>query len=229
MGRLSSFFAFLKPKPKFKWEYINGTRNTVLETRTKDGFYGKEEFRINATKNIKLNKGEVIYGELVGYTENGAPIMAQQDTTKLKDKGLVKRFGNLITYKYGCNPGCCKLYIYRITYVNEDGMQIDLPWVDVVKRCKELGLETVPHIETFIFDGDYEALKKKVNTLTDGESGMEVFPSVLDNTHIEEGVVLRVESPEYKTYWLKAKNTIFLILEGVLKDSDNFVDTEEIS
>jgi hypothetical protein len=213
-----------------EWIYLNGSRNVVLETRAEgaEGYYGKEEFRFAATRNIALRKGEVIYGELVGYTETGATIMSVHNTAVLKDPKVTKQFGDEITYRYGAADGAFKTFIYRITQVNDDGHVVELSWPQVVARCFELGLTPVPLIERFIYDGDQKALLRKVGLLTDGASGSEAIPSRLDPTHIQEGVVLRFES-EYGTDWLKSKSWVFYTLEGFEREKDTYVDTEEVS
>jgi hypothetical protein len=229
---LSKWFAkwFRWPTVLSEWTYLNGSRNVVLEKRAPgaEGYYGKEEFRYAATRRLALHKGEVLYGELVGFTETGKPIMEPQDTSVLKDKQIEKQFGKTIFYRYGAAEGECKMYIYRITQVNEDGHVVELSWPQMVARCRELGLTPVPLVEKFIYDGDQEALMSRVLLLTDGASGMDALPSRLDASHIQEGVVVRYES-EFGTGWLKSKSHIFGLLEGYLKESDNYVDTEEIA
>lgn len=221
LGRL------LGQKPEFVvWHHLNGTRNTICEKFTGQDFYGNDDFRLRATEGIRLKKGEVLYGELVGYTRSGAPIMAPQSTAALKDKSITQKYGPEMVYRYGCIPGQCKMYIYRITQVNEDGQAVELSWPQVVARCKELGLETVPVFDYWVYDGDLEALEQLVDRLTNGESGSEALPSRLDPSHIQEGIVLRVES-EYGTDWLKNKSFVFGVLEGYLKEKDDYVDVEE--
>lgn len=218
------------PTEKTEWTYLNGSRNVVLEKRPEgqEGYYGKEEFRFNATKGITLHKGEVVYGELVGFTETGAPIMSPQDLSSLKDKKIEKRFGKVNTFRYGAANGECKAFVYRITQVNEDGNAVELSWNQMVARARELGLTPVPIVDKFIYDGDMEALAARVSVLTDGADGTEALPSRLDETHIQEGVVVRYES-EFGTGWLKSKGFYFSVLEGILKESDSYVDTEEIA
>lgn len=205
------------PKTKREWVYLHGSRNVVLGERT-GGFYGTDEFRFNAMRGVELHKGEVLYGELVGYTETGAPIMAPHDNRKLNDKEIAKRYGDTMNYTYGCEPGVCKAFVYRITQVNEDGNVFELPWFSVQRRCGELGLNAVPEI-SFVYRPVYLA------------SGVESYcnnddSSLLDTRHIKEGVVVRYESP-HGTGWLKQKTFTFSVLEGILKDTDDYVDTEE--
>lgn len=173
---------------------------------------------------ISLHKGEVIYGEIAGYTETGSPIMATQNVSALKDKSLRTMFGDSMTYTYGCLIGECRVFVYRITQVNEDGHVVELSWPAVRQRCRELSLETVPTLATFYLAGDIDSLERVVAGLTDGESGPHL--STLDSRHIREGVVVRWES-EYGTGWLKNKSFTFGVLEGYLKESDEYVDAEE--
>lgn len=209
------------------WAHINGSRNVVLKKRVGDGFYGAEKFRFMATDRIVLRRGEVIYGELVGYTETGQPIMAAHSTAGLKDKSITKQYGDRMVYAYGCQPGEFCMYVYRIVQHGPDGNAVELPWHSVVSRCRELGLTPVPHVETMIYDGNQDTLRQRIDMLVNGD-GKDPVASILDATHIEEGVVIRYES-EHGTGWLKEKQVIFGILEGYLKESDDFVDAEEVA
>jgi hypothetical protein len=211
--------------PKYEWTHLNGSRHVILEKRTGVGFYGKETFRTEATKNLVLHKGETLYFELVGYTDTGATIMQSQSTKELKDKTISKMYGDTMTYKYGCLPGQCRLYVYRITHTNEDGVAIELPWVQVKARCKELGLNPVLEIgesNPMVFNGLHRDLQQYCDSLIEG-------PSLLDSSHIREGVVLRIESPDGRIYFLKHKSFIFRVLEGLAKEDENYLDLEETS
>jgi hypothetical protein len=211
-----------------EWAHINGTRNTICEKFKGQDYYGNDDFRQVATRDIRLKKGEVIYGELVGYTKGGAPIMSPQSTAGLKDKKIAKQFGDEMVYRYGCIPGQCRLLVYRITSVNEDGHAVELSWNQCIARCRELGLETVPTFETFIYDGNVRDLQEKIALLTDGAGEGETIPSRLDPSHIQEGIVIRHES-EFGVGWLKSKGYDFGRLEGYLKEQDDFVDAEEVA
>lgn len=74
----------------------------------------------------------------------------------------------------------------------------------------------------FIFNGNYDDLDKTVESLVEG-------PDVIDDSHIREGVVIRAENPDGTTEFLKSKSFDFLVLEGVIKTDDTYVDREEIS
>jgi hypothetical protein len=193
---------------------VVGTRRTVLNSEINaTSYYGNETFRFNAIRGISLRKGEILYGELVGYTTEGKPIMTPQNTAKL-GKEFVKLYGETMTYTYGNAVGECTFYVYRIT---QDG--IDLSHLQVMRRAKELGLNVVPLLQVMATDNkrDVDAV---VEQLTSGAS-------TIDSSHIREGVVIRIESPDGVQFY-KNKSTDFGILEGYLSDK-GIVDRENVS
>lgn len=212
------------PDVETKWQHVIGTRNVVVEDNF-HGYYGQSQFRRDAVAGIVLNKGEIIYYELVGYTDTGRPIM---DDHTIADNSLKKLFGEKIRYSYGCQPDQCKLFVYRITQQALNGDQIELSWPQVVKRCRSLGLETVPYLWTEIFDDDDAGLVARLDTYVNGESGQQVMPEPLDDSHIAEGVVIRVDGAS-GTSFFKLKSWVFGVLEGYIKDSATYVDMEEAS
>lgn len=210
-----------------QYEIIHGSRRVALSDRN-PGWYGSNDFRYEAVSGLVPQRGEVLYGEIVGWCSSGVPIMSPQSTTGLNDKSIRRQFGDTVIYKYGQPDGTCKFYVYRITQMGDSKTPArDLSWPQVVARARELSILTVGHLETFIYDGDHQALLDKIDVLVNGVSGTEIRPSAYDPTHPEEGVVLRVETPDGETYWTKAKNFGFGILEGYLKEQPDFVDTEE--
>ncbi len=215
---------------KKAWREIHGTRRVVLGETLVDSFYG-EAFRDKATAALRgqLRKGEVIYLEIVGWVNESTPIMNPQDVTKLKDKATEKQYGKTMTYAYGCKPGEQRIYVYRITQVNEDGYAVELSWNQMAARCKELGVPTVPFIDQFIYTddpGDAQTGPEYLQWLA--EQAAE-GPSSLDPSHIKEGVVLRVEQPDGQVNWFKYKSFLFRVLEGIAKDDETTVDIEEAS
>ena len=180
------------------YRHLIGTRRVVLKDREQQGFYGNEEFRWEAVKDLvgRLHKGEILYFELVGYTPT-KPIMAPHE-------GQV--------YHYGQAPGTCGLYVYRITMTNEDNVVTELAWHQVKARCNELRIKFVPELAVSnYYDPDF------VEAFVEGQSTL--------GAHIREGVVARIEGET--TQFVKRKSFQFGVLEGYLKDNDNYVDTEE--
>lgn len=213
-----------------EYRYLNGSKNVILEKTTGAGWYGTNEFRYGAVEGITLHKGEILYFEIVGFYKTQGdkdghfhyrPIMDPQPILDLKD--LKKTYGELMTYSYGLKYGEADIYVYKIVRINEDGNAIDLGWNAVKARCKELGLKHVPELAgPFIHKLDRD---DPTDTLVEA---LTLGPSTLDATHIREGVVLRTEAPEGVDY-VKNKSWEFGVLEGYIKDSDTYVDTEEAS
>jgi hypothetical protein len=194
---------------------LHGSRN-VLIVEDKPGFYGTHDFRHNVVDGIVPRKGEILYYEIVGYVAGDQPIMGAQP---IVDKELQKLYGSHMLYKYGQLEGTHKAYVYRSTVQDEDGHIVERSHAQTAARALELGLDAVPMFSQFVYDGDVEKLRVLVESLTDG-------PSTLDPSHIREGVVVRVDYGN-ETHFYKNKSHAFGVLEGYIKDRDDYVDTEE--
>lgn len=207
--------------PKFEgWQWMNGTRRVVLKPQNRGTGYHSDELRDKAIEKMKgnLRKGEVIYFEVVGFEPGGKSIMPEVNNAKLKDDEFVKQYGATTVFRYGCSPEESKVFVYRITQANEDGETLDYSWKDVKLRCKELGLSHVPEIESFLLDDinvDIENYRKMVLSYADTfcKGG-----SLLDQTHIREGVCVRIEGGLQPKIF-KHKSFEFKLLEGIIKDS----------
>lgn len=117
-------------------------------------------------------------------------------------------------------PGQCDIYVYRMTMTNEDGNTVEYPWYMMAERCEQLDLKTVPLLcDPFILSHvTKEELIKIVEDLCDG-------PSTIDQTHIREGNVLRIDKRNDCVVF-KKKNFNFKVIEGIIKES-NVIDIEE--
>ena len=212
-----------------EWKYMNGTRRVVIEESTGTQFHDPT-IRDKAFKlfNGNLRKGETVYFEIVGYESTGATIMPSVETKGLGDKNFTKIYGDRMTYSYGCEHGQSDVFVYRMTFSNEDGQSIDYAWEDVVNRCKEIGVKHVPHISTLTL-GELSTLHSDIRDVKDSFAKIvEEFgsgASILDSRHIKEGVCVRIEGGLHnKTY--KFKSFEFKVLEGIVKDS-GVIDAEE--
>lgn len=228
-------FLWLFKRPA-KWDYVSGTRRVILNFNRdmKDGYYRNNLFRkeIHDIMVGLLHKEETIYYEIVGWVNEERPIASIVNNKKLNDKKFVKRYGESTTFTYGCKPGEYEPYVYRMTMTNPDGYVVEYSWEQIQKRCQTMGLKTVPLLNTFMWlkesadDRDNtDRLIKRVNAYLTGPEEFSVMPSVLDQSHIMEGVVLRVEKGnEFAAY--KHKSFQFKVLEGIIKDS-GVADMEE--
>ena len=205
---------------KTKYDTVSGTRRVVLESFDK-GVYGNDGFRRmyhNWFKN-KLQKGEEVYYEVVGYVNETTPIMPDGDNKKVQDKEFTKKYGNKTRFSYGCTEGMNNIYVYRMTMTNEDGYVVEYPWELVKTRCEEMGVNHVPELDKFFYTTD-EDLLKRVEQYLD-------IPDPIGRTHIAEGVVVRIDNKKtFKAY--KKKGFFFKVLEGIIKDTAEAPDMEEI-
>ena len=207
-------------------DYLVGTRRVILGlSNNAQSYYGDETFRYKHLEKVKtlLQPGEVIMGELVGYTTNGNKIMSDHLTKDTQDKDFIQKYGDKIEYTYGCPAGDCEFYVYRILKTDQEGNSVDLTWPQVKNRCAQLGLKHVVELEpSFIFDGHYEKLQELVKK---HESG----PDLIDPRIHREGAVIRVDNHKTTPLFLKSKNWHFGVMEGYIKNNDHYVDLEEIS
>ena len=219
--------------PIYDWGYVSGTRRTVLDNFD-GGYYGSNEFREAHSKFFegKLNKGEEIFYEVVGFTHTGAPIMGNGNNKKLNDKEFVKQYGETTTFSYGCTPivsiDCddvqSDIYVYRMTMTNEDGFVVEYTPDFMRYRCEQMGVKCVPVM-----------WKGKIPTVNENYAGQWIKdvaeeyydgPDPIGKTHIREGVVARiVNRPKFCAY--KHKNWYFKALEGIVKVEAEAPDMEE--
>lgn len=166
--KMRKYFGEKFGKPHYEYDYVSGTRRTVLEN-FEGGFYGDNHFRQqHADKFVgKLNKGETVYYEVVGFTDTGAPIMGNGKNEKLGNE-FVEQYGKETVFSYGCSPigavvlsenerenlpdyanvirDCpvSDIYVYRMTMTNEDGFVVEYSPDFMRYRCEQMGVKCVP-------------------------------------------------------------------------------------
>lgn len=241
-------------KPIYDWGYVTGTRRVVLENYD-DGYYGSNKFREQHSKFFegKLNKGETVYYEVVGFTTDGTPIMSSCENKKTQDKEFIKQYGQTTVFSYGCTPEgvmrsygfddegafCIEnitpqsdFYVYRMTFKNEDGYEVDYPPDYVRYRCEQMGCKSVPVFETFIIPERSKCRSASRHIISPGDYVMERAekyydgPDPIGKTHVREGIVARIiNRPRFAGY--KHKNWFFRCLEGLVKAEADAPDMEE--
>ena len=241
-------------KPIYDWGYVSGTRRVVLENY-EGGFYGDNAFREQHSKMFegKLNKGETVYYEVVGFTDSGAPIMASANNAKMNDKAFTKQYGAETVFSYGCSPdGVAEItvpelpyspvvdrpqsdiYVYRMTMTNEDGFVIEYSPDFMRYRCEQMGVKCVPVFAKAILNEESRFVINDDST-EPGDLGAYVMkmaelfydgPDPIGKTHVREGVVVRIiNRPKFCAY--KHKNWSFKCLEGLVKVEATEPDMEE--
>lgn len=193
--------------PIYEWGYVSGTRRTVLENYD-GGYYGSNEFRETHSKIFegKLQKGETVYYEVVGFTTSGAPIMPMCNNKKLQDPDFVKTYGETTTFSYGCEPTGYKtmihedimgdrsflpvempqsdIYVYRMTMVNEDGYVVEYTPDFMRYRCEQMGIKTVPVFSKFTIPTSHH-----VDVFNDG--------SVVEEYEVDAGEIVKSTAEQY--------------------------------
>ena len=238
--------------PIYDWDYVTGTRRTVLGDFEDGGFYSSNSFREHSAKFFegKLHKGESVYYEVVGFTDGGRPIMGDADNKKLNDKEFIKQYGDITRFSYGCDPEGLKtvcgeddhghfemnkkvpindFYVYRMTMTNEDGDVVEYTPDFMRYRCEQMGCKCVPVFSKFIISEitmaahNFEDIGEYVRYIAECYYD---GPDPVGKTHIREGVVVRiVNRPKFTAY--KHKNFNFKVLEGIVKASAEAPDMEE--
>jgi hypothetical protein len=206
--------------PEYVWDHVTGTRNVVLTTPEKEGFHGSEAFRFEVTEMLKpfMKKGMTVYGEIAGFA-NGRPIMAQHSAKNTKDKNFIKKWGDTITYRYGCAEHEYRFHAYRITYLTEEGQNVDFTQAQLEQWCKERGINHTFEVRPPMFyNGNLEALMSEVEHLTECYSSMGA--DYIDPSHPGEGIILRIDTGNMNPYFLKSKSFHFKTMEGLCEAAD---------
>lgn len=219
--------------PIYQYDYIDGTRRTLLVSYD-GGFYGSNEFRKHFHEAIegKLHEGETCYAEIVGFTDDGTPIMGSVSNKKTNDKVFIKQYGDMTTFSYGCDPTGViapknDFYVYRMTLTTHDGYTVEYSPEYTRYRCEQMGVKFVP-VEWRGYIPEHPASEND-DTITAGEWIMNKAeqyydgPEPIDPRHVREGVVVRlVDKPSFTAY--KIKNFSFKLISGIAVAETNPVD-----
>lgn len=211
-------------KPIYQYDYIDGTRRTLLVSYD-GGFYGSNEFRKHFHEAIegKLHEGETCYAEIVGFTDDGTPIMGSVSNKKTNDKAFIKQYGDMTTFSYGCDSTGVTapkndFYVYRMTLTTHDGYTVEYSPEYTRYRCEQMGVKFVP-VEWRGYIPEHPACEDD-DTITAGEWIMRKAeqyydgPEPIDPRHVREGVVVRlIDKPSFTVY--KIKNFSFKCIEGI--------------
>ena len=243
--------------PVYDWGYVSGTRRVVLENY-EGGFYGDNQFREQHSKVFegKLNKGETVYYEVVGFTTSGQPIMGDANNKKLNDKEFIKQYGEFTRFSYGCDPDGYQelsmsetglpygavitapqsdIYVYRMTMTNEDGFVVEYTPDFMRYRCEQMGVKCVPvfwrgFVPAECEDADFldaDLISPPGEWVKELAEVYYDGPDPVGKTHVREGVVVRIiNRPKFCAY--KHKNFSFRVIEGIVKDTATAPDMEEV-
>lgn len=200
------------PVDPYEYAPVYGSRKVIkdAENPNQQHFYDHDLWTDEGRKIAGvIPKGFVVYAEIIGWTDGGAPIQKN--------------------YTYDCLPGTRKVYVYRVSHVNVDGVVSDLSWEAVKQFCDSTGLEYVPEL----WRGTHSQLKLAgVETWLDKTFHPQAPHTIplAETSPCDEGICIRIEGmiPEI----VKAKSPLFLQHETKMLDegaADLEADQEELA
>jgi hypothetical protein len=228
-GRLERFLNRWFPTADHTYGLVAGSRKVIksvdgkAESAAQDHFYADDiwtKYTLELFPPGSLPPNVMVYGELVGWTPDGAPIQ----------KG----------YTYDVPKGKAELYVYRVATVTVSNgvvFMADLSWDGVLQFCADRGLKHVPEFVRVPLAADYiesegfarEWLDKRFWSLQQdsetvyGDLFRDQAVPLSDKKLPDEGVVVRVEGVVPELYKLKSPG--FLVHETKDLDSE-VVDLE---
>lgn len=188
-----------------EFDYVFGSRKVIKDPNNpnQDHFYDYDLWTEEGRKYADLiPKNVLVYGELIGWTANNAPIQAN--------------------YTYNVPVGEAHLYVYRVAVVSADGHVYDLSWEGVKEFCRERGLNHVVEVWSGLHD---EFVAEAWLDINFTQRGFNTVPLCKESV-CDEGVVVRMEGMTPRAY--KAKSPAFLAHETKMLDKE-VVDIESES
>lgn len=175
------------PVRENEYELIAGSRRVIKDAKANDGGFYDTDIYTETAQAIgdKIPEGFVVYGELIGWTAGGQAIQAG--------------------YTYRIPKGYMNLYVYRVAFVNPQGILVDLSWEATKTWCAERGLKHVPEISTGPIDP--AGIEFYMDWNLTGLFPSVVVPLEPDNP-CDEGVCIRIDGLHPAIF--KAKSPAFL-------------------
>lgn len=222
--KVAAWFGLVDLSPKYR--FVVGSRMVVksidfeAESAGKQHFYAEDLWSQWAqAHNLDelIPDGYLVYGELVGFTPDGAAI--QKD------------------YTYDLELGQAELYVYRVATVLPTGVVTDLSWPATKAFAKGIGLKTVPELAVGIH-ADFTAndwidrrFYDEWSSAPEGAIKTAEQPVPLSGkaSLVDEGVCVRYDGPN-GIYILKAKSPVFLGHESAMLDAGaEDLEAEEVA
>lgn len=213
-GRVERFINWLGfDTPTHQHEFVSGSRKVIKDPKNagQNHFYKYDLWtEFGETIAHLIPDGFIVYGELIGWTADGAPIQ----------KG----------YTYDVPKGEQHLHVYRVARVDVDGVLTDLSWDGVKVFCRERGLRWVPEIcRVLLHRDDLVDVIDDLMNLRYSEMDLSKTDRVVplsDPKTVDEGVCVRQDA--IVPTILKAKASSFLEHETKLLDKGE-ADLESVS
>lgn len=189
---------------KSEFDHVFGSRRSIKDVNNpyQNHFYGSDLWSEEGKKIAdSIPQNYLLYGELIGWDPAGNPLQKH--------------------YTYQVPEKTCDLYIYRIAFINDQGIVCDLSWDQVIEFCRDRALRPVPELwrgqhKDFVAE---DFMDKRFRD----EGYINAVP--LDKeSPVDEGVCIRTDG--IAPYILKAKGPEFYAHETKMLDEEA-LDVEE--
>lgn len=163
-------YKFLSISTSREMGYLASSRRVIKTKNTSANHYYGSDIWSECLKRYEqqIPKNYLIYGEIIGW---------------IGDQPIQKG------YTYNLPTGQWELYVYRVAFINEDGMVVDLSFESMQAFCNQQGFKVVPLLEKTTakkFKKEYEKYLDKVyskeykNAITLSDANL-----------VDEGIVIR--------------------------------------
>jgi hypothetical protein len=189
-----------------EYDHVYGS-NRVIKDANNDKqmhFYDHDIWTEAAKKfDDMVPENFVVYGELIGWTEDGSPIQKH--------------------YTYRVPHGTNDVYIYRVAQINGQGILTDLSWDQLKEWCRDRGMKPVPEL----WRGKHQDFKPEEWLDTNYHDKLHGgYPNAVPlekDSPCDEGICIRIEG--LAPYITKLKSPEFFAHETKMID-ENAVDME---
>lgn len=197
---------------RYEYQDVAGSRR-VVKGKSENNHYYTSDIWTDYAKRLEglIPSNMVVYGELVGWVDEQTPIQK--------------------SFTYNLKPGTNELYVYRVAFVNEDGVIADLSWEGVKDFCASVGIRHVPEVwrgTEVVYEKDDEDFIRDISddyldqVLSKSYPDQGLVP-LSDPKSVDEGICVRLEGMIPRVF--KAKSPLFLTHESKQLDTGE-VDLE---
>ena len=188
------------PVPEYDHDVVFGSRKVIKDPNNprQEHFYDNDIWTEYGKRIAELiPEGYLVYGELVGYTPSGEPLQKN--------------------YTYHLGEGEAELYVYRVAFINRNGILADLSWDGVKEFCVSRGIKWCPELTRTTVPMLDELIPTYLDVRLADMGGFTEPPlTVSHHMTVDEGVCIRQEG--LTPLILKAKSPEFLRHETALLD-----------
>lgn len=192
---------------KEEYDHVYGSNRVIKDANNErqEHFYDHDIWtEVGKRYDDMVPQNFVVYGELVGWTPDGAPIQKN--------------------YTYRQPHSTSEFYVYRVAQINPQGILTDLSWDQVKEFCRDRGMHHVPEL----WRGRHEDFNPEEWLDTNYHETLHGgYPQAIpldEESPCEEGICIRVEG--LAPYITKLKSPEFYAHETKMIDEEA-VDMEE--